>query len=217
MIWDWFRKSFERKSKEETTMTELLKAAKLSSDFVHHHHHKGSRPFWISYFKTITHREVIHRDILPYLKDETFHSLEELKKEIPVDGILIMKDVDEIQNKLYQGYVMIQFHEKDKKCLLIQATERVSRQVGISEVEFSVLGPKASFVEDLNTNMNLMRQRFPLPQLTFNELLVGKLSKTRVVVAYIDGIASEENVNTMMQRLHDLEFDDVIDTSILQQ
>ncbi|HEU5140767.1 MAG TPA: spore germination protein [Bacillales bacterium] len=217
MIWDWFRKNFERKAKEETTMTELLKAAKMSSDFVHNHHTKGSKSYWVSYFKTITKRELIHRDILPYLKEESLNSMEQLKREIPVDNILILKDVDEIQNKLYQGYVMIQFHEKDKKCLLIMASERVSRQVGISEVEFSVLGPKASFVEDLNINMNLMRQRFPLPQLTFKELLVGKLSKTRVVVAYIDGIASEENVNTMMQRLGDIEFDDVIDTSLLQQ
>jgi hypothetical protein len=219
MIWDWFHKANARKKpeKKDTSMAGLLKQAKKSSDFIHYRNTIQSKPFWVSYFHTVINPDVLHRDILTNLTKDSLDSLKQLKTAIPVEDILITKDVDEIQNKLYKGHVMIQLHEYDQKCLLIPAAERKSRQVGTAEIEFSVLGPKEAFVEDLDTNINLIRQRLPVPQLAFKELLVGKLSKTKVVVVYIDGIASDENVNTAVQRLREIEFDNVVDTSILQQ
>lgn len=218
MFWNWFReKALGRPPKEETTITELLNQAKKSIDFVHYYHEDQSPPFWISYFNTMINPDILHVDILLNMKDDSFHSLEELKAKLPLDNIVITKDVDVIANKLYEGCIMIQFHEHDKECLLANAENRKSRTVGISEVEFSVLGPKEAFIEDLDTNINLIRQRLPLPQLTFKELLVGKLSKTKVAIIYIEGIANEANVNTMTQRIGDVEFDNVADSSILQQ
>ncbi|HET7616640.1 MAG TPA: spore germination protein, partial [Bacillales bacterium] len=160
---------------------------------------------------------ILRRDILVNMKDNSVDSLHQVASKLPLDDLIVTKDVDVMANKLYEGYVMIQFYEEDKTCLLIRASKKISRQVNTSEVEFSVLGPKEAFIEDLDTNINLIRQRLPLSKLTFKELLVGKISKTKVAVAYIDGIANEENVNTMTQRLGDIEFDDVADTSILEQ
>ncbi|HET7578343.1 MAG TPA: spore germination protein [Bacillales bacterium] len=218
MHWNWFReKVLNKPPKKETTITELLVQAKKSIDFVHYHHVKQKHPFWISYFKTMINPDVLHTDILSNIKDKSVHSLEQLKSVLPLDNVIITDDVDKISNKLYEGFVLIQSHEHDKTCLLASATERKSRQINVSEVEFSVLGPKAAFIEDLDTNINLIRQRLPMPQLTFKEILAGKLSKTKVVVVFIDGITNEENVNTVTQRLQDLEFDEVADIAILQQ
>lgn len=217
MIRDWFHKTNARMAKKDTTMAGLLKQAKKSSDFIHYQNTIASKPYWVSYFHTMINPDVLHHDILTNLNKDSLDSLKQLETNIPVEDILITKNVDEIQSKLYKGHVMIQLHEQDQKCLLVPAAEKKSRQVDKAEVEFSVLGPNEAFVEDLDTNINLIRQRLPVPQLTFKELYVGKLSKTRVVVIYIDGITSDENVNTAVQRLREIEFDNVIDTSILQQ
>lgn len=215
MFENWFQKLSNRK--KDTSMGTLLKTAGHSGDFIRFYNGNTPTPFWISYFKSLIDPNILHRDILAYLKKQSFHSLDELKGMVPVEKVIVTGDIDEIQNKLHDGYVMIQFHERDKKCALIKAGKKQHRQIDVSEVEFSVIGPKQAFVESLDTNLNLIRQRLPVPQLVFKEILVGKLTKTKVVVAFIDGIADEENVHTMVQRLSDIEFDEVIDVSILQQ
>lgn len=85
------------------------------------------------------------------------------------------------------------------------------------EVEYSVVGPKEAFVESLDANINLVRKRLPIPDLIVEEVKVGSLTKTRVAVLYIEGVADKENVNTVLQRLNDIEFDQVVDSSFINQ
>lgn len=214
-----FHKKIREKffSGQDTSMTAFIKQASQSGDFIRTYHSQAPTPFWISYFESIVDEKILHEHILASMKERTFDSLRRLQAILPIEEVLITKDIDEVQGKLHDGYVMIQRHEHDATCALIRASEIKSRQIEPSEVEFSVIGPKQAFVEKLDTNLNMLRHRLPLPQLVFKELQVGKLSKTRVIVAYIDGIANEENVNTMVQRLDDIEFDVIIDSSFLQQ
>lgn len=213
----WFKKKGEKKSKQETTMPDLLHLAKKSGDFKHFQIMDGPEPFWVSYIDTLVDDDTLHRDVLDHLQMADFHSLQDLSQSIPIEDITVTADIDAIQNKLYFGYVLIQFHEYDAQCALINVLKKEHRQVKASEMEFSVLGPRTAFVEDLSINLNLLRQQLPLPQLVCKELLIGKLSKTKVIVAYIDGIANEENLNTMVQRLEDVEFDMISDSSFLQK
>jgi hypothetical protein len=89
--------------------------------------------------------------------------------------------------------------------------------VTIPEEEFSVVGPKESFVESLTTNLNLVRKRLPIPQLEIREFVIGTLSQTRVAVIYIAGIANEENINTALQRVGDIQFHQILDSSYIAQ
>lgn len=216
MIRDWFRKKQQKQDDKETTMEELLELAKQSGDFVHYHSPQTPRSYWVSYFDTMVDENVLHREVLDHLQMKDFHSLNELQALIPIEDIIVTKDIDEILNKLYKGYLVVQFHENDAQCALIDIINREHRQIEAAQVEFSVLGPKSAFIEDLQTNLNMVRKLLPLPQLVFKELLIGKLSKTKVIVAYIDGIANKENINTMVQRLSDIEFDTISDVSILE-
>ena len=85
------------------------------------------------------------------------------------------------------------------------------------EVEFSVIGPKESFVESLHQNLNLIRKRVPIKELIIEKQTVGTLSKTQVAILYIDGITNPENVNTVRQRIKEIEFDEITDSSYIVQ
>ncbi|WLD91644.1 spore germination protein [Alkalihalobacillus sp. AL-G] len=177
----------------------------------------GSTNCVISYIKTMTQPKFLHQSVLPVLKNNSLKTLEEMKEEIPVENILITTDLEEIRKKVMNGSIMIQLKETAQEVLLIPATTVETRKVSIPEVEFSVVGPKEAFVESLDTNLNLIRKRLPLPELTVRELVVGKITKTRVAVFYIDGIANLENVNTVVQRINDIEYDQIIDSSFITQ
>jgi hypothetical protein len=57
----------------------------------------------------------------------------------------------------------------------------------------------------LDSNLYLIRRRLPVPELRFKEIIIGKFSKTRVIIAYLEGIAEKENINTVTQRIKDIE------------
>jgi spore germination protein KA len=47
------------------------------------------------------------------------------------------------------------------------------RQSNDTENEFNVIGPKVGFVEDLDTNLNLLRKKVNSPKLVIEEMWIG--------------------------------------------
>ncbi len=84
-------------------------------------------------------------------------------------------------------------------------------------MEFSVVGPKDAFVEPLNLNLNLIRRRLPISTLIVDEVKVGDLSNTRIAILHIKGIADTANVDTAIQRIKDIQYDQIADSSFIAQ
>lgn len=212
------RKWFRNKSvQQEQSLFSQINYYKQSSDFVHYYNPKSPQPFWITYFNSLIDMEILHRDLLPYLNKTSPVSLEELQAGLPLENIVITNDLEKIQNELLKGSVFIQFDEKDPVGVLVPAEIKKAREVTIPEEEYSVVGPKESFVESLLININLIRKRLPISQLQVKEMVIGTLSKTKVAVFYIEGIANEENINTVMQRLRNVQYYQILDSSYIAQ
>jgi spore germination protein KA len=185
-----------------------------SNDFVHEHTSIiDNHPFWLSYFRTLISSDILHKDVLPYLQEQL--SLEELKSKIPVQEISISDEPSQIIQNLLNGYLAVQKDKYSQDCLLISIANSKFRDVGIPIMESSALGPQVGFIEELDTNINLIRKRLPVSDLLVKELKVGELSKTRVAVIYMDGIADQENVNTVVQRINDVQYDQILDSSYI--
>src|SRR5690606_19385007 len=69
----------------------------------------------------------------------------------------------------------------------------------------------------LSRNVTLIRRFIKNPNLCSEKLNVGDQSNTSIAMLYIKGVASEQNVNTLRQRITDLQTDSVLDSSILEQ
>ncbi|MBM7568166.1 spore germination protein [Paenibacillus sacheonensis] len=188
-----------------------------SADFVCYENRLGAFPIFVGYIKTLTETDVLERSILGCLSDNPNASFEELFQLIPVAEKEICEDWKRTQDKVYRGYVAIQYGQDSQQWLLINAAATKGRSVAIPEVEFTVEGPKEGFVESLDTNLNLIRQRVPYPDLRIKELTVGSISKSRIAVVYIKGITNEQYLNTCIQRIEDVRFDQITDSTLLQQ
>lgn len=215
----WLNQTKKKSVKHNTedNIEDLIQALKPSKDFNRFEFETKNGSFWVSYLKTMVSPDFIHRDVFPYLTEHSFTNIDDIKNLLPIEQKLITENVTEIQKKIMSGSIMIQFNEYDTKCLLISAVTVETRQVAMPQVEFTVVGPKEAFVESLDTNINLIRKRLPLPQLQLKEIEVGTLSKTRIAILYIDGIANQENINTVIQRISDIEYDHIIDSSYITQ
>ncbi|MDR0140098.1 spore germination protein [Metabacillus idriensis] len=185
-----------------------------SNDFVHYHtSSKEDSPFWISYYRTLISSDILHKDVLPYLQEQ--RTLQELKSFIPIEEIVFNEESNEVVQKIMNGYIAIQIHPSEGNCLLVNAANSKFRDVGVPNMESSASGPQVGFIEELDTNLNLIRKRLPIPELIVKEMQVGELSKTRVAVIYLNLIADQENVNTAIQRILDIEYDHIQDSSYI--
>ena len=72
--------------------------------------------------------------------------------------------------------------------MLINISKKEGRDITKAEIEYNIVGPQIAFVEDLDTNLNLLCRRLPTPFLQVEALKVGNLSNTSVAVVFIEGI-----------------------------
>ena len=78
-------------------------------------------------------------------------------------------------------------------------------------------GPREGFVESLPVNISLMRRRIKSSELRFENVTVGKFSKTPIAVCYINGIADPELVNKVKQKLKEISVDAILDSSYVSK
>ena len=96
---------------------------------------------------------------------------------------------------------------------------RTKNQRSISEptLEKSVKGGKDSFVEALSVNISLVRRRVCDPALKVSNTLVGRKTRTKVGVIYIEGVADPSLVAELRRRLDAVDVDNMLSTGMLEE
>ncbi|TCP26626.1 GerA spore germination protein [Scopulibacillus darangshiensis] len=217
MFWRNRQKKIPTKQERAATIKDLFHDLEVSNDFTTFEHKKETMSCWISFFKTLVDVEYVHRDVLPFIYEGKIQNLKDIKANLPVEDIILTRDAHTVQEKVMQGYIVVQMKKYDSECLVFSAIAIQGRQIDKPEIETSIIGPKEAFVESIDANLNLVRKRVPIPKFHVKEIQIGKISKTRVNMLYIEGIANKENVNTVLQRLNEIEYDHMIDAAVLSQ
>lgn len=206
---------------EQTNIEDLLRLSGQSSDFRTITIGGANRQVCLSFFNTLIDQRLLQEHVLQPLKQISSVALESLGnliEWIPIDDIQITDQIDVIQSKLFKGSILVRLHESDSNCALIQLSDkRGMRSNNDTENEFSVVGPKVGFVEDLDTNLSLLRAQINIPNLIIKEITMGSVSKTKVAIVFIEGVTNEQNVQTIEQRLRSIDCDVVFDSSELDQ
>ena len=89
------------------------------------------------------------------------------------------------------------------------------RAVEESPTEAVVRGPHIGFVEDLTTNLALLRTFFSTPDLVAEQLYVGARGHFAVSIVYIEGIANPKLVDEVRRRITSVSLDAVSNTICL--
>ncbi|MDF9758994.1 tetrahydromethanopterin S-methyltransferase subunit G [Peribacillus simplex] len=195
---------------------ELFKKFEASNDFLTFQF-PNEDGYTISYFNSLVSEQQLHEEVLAVISNQTKKDLKQLKSDIPMEDMKVTTDINVIKRLVLAGSILIQNKKDDEMCLLIPCAHSVKRQTSIPESEYTVAGSKEAFVESLDTNLNLIRNRLPIPELQSKEFRVGSISQTRLVVLYIDGIVNQQIINTVMQRIDDIEYDTIVDISFVNQ
>lgn len=161
---------------------------------------------YIIFIETITDGDKINEYIL---KNLTKYNLKNnLNSNLPGPNTVEIKNEDEIEFYLTNGYAIIL---NDKNILAIEVKGNLHRSISESTREPSVVGPEDAFNENYNTNIGLIKRRIKTSKLKSEEIFLGRVTKTKISINYIENIAKEENIETVRKKLENIDIDGVID------
>ncbi|MFL6557502.1 MAG: spore germination protein [Bacillus sp. (in: firmicutes)] len=141
---------------------------------------------------------------------------ESIAQILAIAEISATNQLKEVVSSLIEGKAYI-YLDGEPCGILANIGKTVERSLEKAETESLVYGPKISFTESLIGNINIIRSNLKDPQLCIEDISIGKRVKTPGKLVYIKDIADEDNVNTFRQRITDLEYDYIPDTTVLGQ
>lgn len=144
---------------------------------------------------------------------------EKINLENLQNKILRPNDVKEIKeselvDNIVKGAIVL-FLEGQEKAIAIDIQKYPTRTPSEPPTSPVIMGPREGFVEDIKTNISLMRRRLASKDLVMKQLKIGKYSSTQVMISYINGIADPKIVKQVEKRLSEVDIDGVIDSYYL--
>lgn len=130
--------------------------------------------------------------------------------KIPISNSVIIKEKD-IKKYLNLGYVIIIY----KDIYAVELKSHEGRGVQTINSELSIGGAKDSFCENINTNLSLIRKRIK-KDLLVETLNIGRISQTKVNILGINGIVSNNLIESIKKRLEKIDIDGIMDSSYLK-
>lgn len=175
------------------------------------------------YFDSLTSAEHINRFILEILMHSNTgcnisanNAKKVLSQYIPVHEVKNTLDPKEILMGIYDGSCAILI-DGIKEAMVIKVRESKGRPVTEPVVEVSAIGPQEGFVEDINLNLTLIRKRIKTSKLKIERRIVGRVCKSTIVYAYLDGTIKQNLVDEMKERISRIDTDGIIDLGHLRR
>lgn len=91
------------------------------------------------------------------------------------------------------------------------------RAIEEPSAELSVRGPRDGFTEALRTNTSLIRRRIRSEKLKMESLTLGEYSKTDIVIAYLEGVASNSVLDEVRKRIRRIQIDGVLESGYIEE
>lgn len=120
--------------------------------------------------------------------------------------------LDEAKEALLNGHILLN-EAKIKEWWAIPLQSPLSRSIESSETESILYGAKDSFSEQIDQNITLIRRRLPIMELKSESFTIGSLSKTTVVLLYIEGLTNPDFITTAKEDINNINYDFFSDSS----
>ncbi|MDO6851685.1 spore germination protein [Priestia megaterium] len=92
-----------------------------------------------------------------------------------------------------------------------------TRSIAESNTQMVVRGPKGAFTESIGTNTAMIRRIIKTPDLWTESFKIGRATNTDVTIMYIHGIANDEVIQEIRQRLNKIDIDGILESGYIEQ
>ena len=137
-------------------------------------------------------------------------------KLLPIAEVIEQNDFITITNQVLTGDVVL-FIDGEESALMLGAKGWSDRAVGEPPSEPTVRGPRDGFTENILVNVAHIRRRVRSSRLKLEKMNIGLLTKTDVVIMYIDGIVNDSVVVEVRNRLKKIKTDAILESGYIEE
>jgi spore germination protein KA len=188
-------------------------AADLKTRLVHT---AGDRRVAVLFYSNLVELNIVSHSIVRPLQQHAGSLSPELvaQKVINVPEYETANDYETLGISLADGSVAVLL-EGMSQALVINVLSVEYRGIERSESEDVLIGPHESFSENLGHNIALLRRRLATPRFKVKPMQIGTVSRTKVVILYVEGVVQEKLVREMEERIKRIDIDYIIGATML--
>lgn len=170
----------------------------------------------IVYIDNLVDIQKLNELILNELKDKESITPADIHSILPISEVDLSIKLNKSILEMLNGAVLIHIVGQPE-IVIAKISAYQSRGLSAPDNESQVIGAQVGFNENIATNLSLIRRYITNPNLCNEKYVLGKHTQTSVSLLYIHGIAAESHVNTVRQRISDLDIADLIDSAVLAE
>lgn len=171
---------------------------------------KNNNNIYIVYLESLCSQDKINEYILKVL---TIKNSKKLQDNNAAPNTKVVTSYREIINYILNGFTII----IDKQVYAVETKGNLIRSVESPTTEPDLTGPKDSFNESIQTNLGLVKRRIKSPLLINDDYIIGRYTKTKVSVLYINNIAKKDIIDNIVKKIKNIDIDGITDASHLKQ
>jgi len=159
----------------------------------------------------------LNKGIIESDKKKFFDSFyDSIKNNIFNSNMKSCDNYDELFYFLSSGFTVIVFDDVSE-AIVVETRMPLDRGVVESSSETIVRGPKDSFTENHNKNIGLIRKRIKDYNLWFEDIKVGRRTKTKVTVSYLKDVVPKEKIKKVIDSIKNIDIDGILDGGYIRE
>jgi spore germination protein KA len=204
----------------DSNLSVLQSAFENCSDVVLHSFRIGGKTSAVLvYIDGLSNMELLDQHVLlPLMNNDcpTENEGQYVKEMINVSQTMEVNTFAELILQVSSGNPVI-LHESNRMGIAIGLAKWEQRGIDEPMAESVVRGPREGFTETLVINTSMLRRKIKSHRFKMESVLVGRYTQTKVVIAYIDGIANPDLIEEAGKRIRRIEIDGVLESNYIEE
>ena len=125
-------------------------------------------------------------------------------------------DLNECLERLLSGDTLL-FVDGSPAALCIGLPKWEKRTVDEPKTDNVVRGPREGFTETISINKALIRRKIKDTSLVFEDMTIGRQTRTKVSICYLQNVANDEIVNEVRKRLNNIRAAAILESGNIEE
>jgi spore germination protein KA len=176
------------------------------------------------YNNGMVNKDMLNRDVLKPLMFQVTEALDVNNnilqyfsmKYISMCGTSVKNNIEEAIKGIKSGKAVLLVNGVSS-FILIDASEGTYRSISEPVNETVIRGSREGFIEDINTNIGILRRRIKSKHLVVEKFIIGRRTQTELALVYLDDVADDDLLNEIRKRISVIDVDCAIGTGAIEQ